>query len=199
MRAAISLGIALVLASPGSLAQTIFIGEDEDGTITFTDRANDAAGFAVFIEASRALHHDPELMRRNLNRYDAQILEAANSAGISAALLKAVVLVESGFNPNAVSPAGAQGLCQLMPATARALGVSDSFDVEQNLDGGARLLRELLDRFDNTRHALAAYNAGPGRVLSARGVPNIAETRNFVERVERFHRIFRVERPVVVR
>ena len=99
---------------------------------------------------------------------------------LSPSLLEALVWQESRWRENAVSPVGARGLAQLMPGTARYLGV-DSADPFQNLEGGARYLREQLDRFDgNLEKALAAYNAGPGRVERAGGVPNIRETQNYV-------------------
>ena len=109
---------------------------------------------------------------------------AARRHGLEPALVMAVVSVESGFRPEAVSPKGAQGLMQLMPKTAEALGVEDAFDPAQNLDGGARHLGELLTVYggDLTR-ALAAYNAGEGAVLRHGGVPPYRETRAYVRKV----------------
>lgn len=98
-------------------------------------------------------------------------------------LLEALVEVESAFQPNAVSRAGAMGLAQLMPATARALGVLNPFDARANVDGGARFLRAMLDRFGSVSLALAAYNAGPGAVLRSRGVPANSETPTYVRKV----------------
>lgn len=113
-------------------------------------------------------------------RYAAKIAELAARFDLSPSLLEALVWQESRWRENAVSPVGARGLAQLMPGTARYLGV-DSNDPFQNLEGGARYLREQLDRFDgNLEKALAAYNAGPGRVERARGIPNIRETQNYV-------------------
>jgi soluble lytic murein transglycosylase-like protein len=113
-------------------------------------------------------------------RYAAKIAELAARFDLSPALLEAVVWQESRWRENAVSPVGARGLAQLMPGTARYLGVN-SADPFQNLEGGARYLREQLDRFDgDLEKALAAYNAGPGRVERARGIPNIRETRHYV-------------------
>jgi len=106
--------------------------------------------------------------------------ELAARFDLSPSLLEALVWQESRWRPAAVSHAGARGLAQLMPGTARYLGV-DPDDPMQNLEGGARYLREQLDRFDgDLEKALAAYNAGPGRVIRAGGVPNIRETRNYV-------------------
>lgn len=108
---------------------------------------------------------------------------ASEKYGVDAALLSAVAKQESGYNPAAVSPAGAQGLMQLMPATAQGLGVENSFDPAQAVDGAARLLRDLLDRFGRTDLALAAYNAGPGAVLRYGGIPPYPETQNYVSSV----------------
>lgn len=98
-------------------------------------------------------------------------------------LLEALVEVESAFQPGAISRAGAMGLSQLMPATARALGVLNPFDARANVDGGARYLRAMLDRFGSIKLALAAYNAGPGAVLRSRGVPVNNETPAYVAKV----------------
>ena len=98
-------------------------------------------------------------------------------------LLQALIWVESRFNPLAVSPAGAAGLAQLMPATARELGVVNRHDPQQNIDGGARYLRQMLDRFGSVHLALAAYNAGPGAVTKAGGIPRNRETPGYVRSV----------------
>lgn len=112
--------------------------------------------------------------------YDAKVRELARRFDLSPALIEALVWQESRWHAGAVSPKGARGLAQLMPGTARDLGV-DASDPFANLEGGARYLREQLDRFDgNLEKALAAYNAGPGRVESAGGVPNIRETKAYV-------------------
>lgn len=130
----------------------------------------------------------PENIVADLNRhsagvpqaYAAKIQELAARYDLSPSLLEALVWQESRWRANAVSHAGARGLAQLMPGTARDLGV-DPDDPFQNLEGGARYLREQLDRFDgDLEKALAAYNAGPGRVERAGGIPNIRETRHYV-------------------
>jgi soluble lytic murein transglycosylase-like protein len=118
-------------------------------------------------------------------QFEALLKQAATAANISPTLLSALVWQESRWNPQAVSPKGAMGLAQLMPATARDLGVNPS-DPAANLIGGARYLRYLLDEFDgNVEKALAAYNAGPARVRNAGGVPAIAETRAYVASIVR--------------
>jgi cell wall-associated NlpC family hydrolase len=113
-----------------------------------------------------------------------QLFEAAAARyGVDAGLLVAVARQESGFNPGAVSPAGAQGLMQLMPGTARGLGVTNSFDPAQAVDGATRLLRSLLTDFGRTDLALAAYNAGPGAVRKYGGIPPYPETQNYVRSI----------------
>jgi soluble lytic murein transglycosylase-like protein len=128
--------------------------------------------------------------------YGAQITAAAKKYGIDPALLAGLVKQESGFNPSAGSPAGARGLTQLMPATAAGLGVTNVLDPAQNLDGGAKYLRQQLDAFggDVTR-ALAAYNAGPGAVKRYGGVPPYAETQNYVRAVQANAAAYRASSP----
>jgi soluble lytic murein transglycosylase-like protein len=116
--------------------------------------------------------------------FGAEIDAAAASNGIDPALLKGLVSQESGFDPNARSGAGALGLTQLMPGTAASLGVTNPLDPAQSLQGGAKYLREQLDRFGgDARLALAAYNAGPGAVARYGGVPPYSETQNYVNSV----------------
>lgn len=111
---------------------------------------------------------------------------AAERHGLPEALLQGLIQVESNFNPRAVSPKGARGLMQLMPATARRMGVRDVFDPAANIDGGARYFKELLVAFgDDVSLAIAAYNAGPGAVRRFRGIPRYAETIAYVPRVLR--------------
>ena len=115
--------------------------------------------------------------------YAALFASAGAAHGVSPTLLAAVAQQESSFNPRAVSPAGAQGLMQLMPATAKSLGVTDAFDPVQSVNGAAKLLSSLLERFGSTDLALAAYNAGPGAVIKHGGVPPYAETQNYVRSI----------------
>ncbi|HHW60492.1 MAG TPA: lytic transglycosylase domain-containing protein [Syntrophomonadaceae bacterium] len=112
------------------------------------------------------------------------IQEASRKYGVDEGIITAVIKHESSFNPRAQSPCGAQGLMQLMPATARSLGVTNAFDPEQNIMAGTKYLRQQLDTFNgDLRLALAAYNAGGGAVKKYGGIPPYAETQNYVKNV----------------
>lgn len=117
--------------------------------------------------------------------YGRLVAKAARKNGLNRQLLSSVIRAESNFHPRAVSPKGAQGLMQLMPATARRLAVRHPFDPAENVQGGARYLKELLGKFGNLNLALAAYNAGPENVKLYHGVPPFRETRAYIARVHR--------------
>ncbi len=165
-----------------------------------------AGGFAIFppgwTSPFRGAWVGP-LPEANPTPYDALINEAGERYGLDPALIKGVIREESPyFDPNAVSPKGAMGLMQLMPGTARLLGVSNAFDPRENVMGGAAYLRMLLDRYGgNVTLALAAYNAGPARVDVTRAVPSIPETLGYVPRVLAYWRAYRngEDVPVILR
>jgi soluble lytic murein transglycosylase-like protein len=116
-------------------------------------------------------------------RWESVVAPIAAKYGIETAWVLRIIEAESGGDPNAVSPKGAMGLMQLMPDTARALGVQNPFDPVQNIEGGVRYLRHLMDRFGDLRLALAAYNAGPGNVERYGGVPPFPETQRYLRRI----------------
>ncbi len=126
------------------------------------------------------------------NRYQPLILEAAYRYKLEPAIIKAIIMAESGFNPKAVSEVGARGLMQLMPRTARSLGVEDSFKPAHNIEAGARYFKYLLDQFDGEiKLALAAYNAGGFNVRKYGGIPPFKETKFYINKVLKYYEAYR--------
>jgi hypothetical protein len=179
---------AVVAVSSVADAQ-IYTWRDAHGTLVLSDKA--PADPAADVRTFKVPHSKESVLvtkptsREYRDNYDDLIVEHARAQGLRTDLVRAVVQVESGYNPRAVSSKGAQGLMQLMPATARQLGVRAPFDPEENIRGGTTYLRQLLDRFDgNEELALAAYNAGPLAVdRYGNKVPPYQETRNYVRKV----------------
>ena len=171
---------------------------EPDGSIKFTDMMeSDLCVPMVFRERKTAFDSGSSYMSDSQLRMRAAKFEAIiNYYGvrynIDPHLIRAVIRTESAFNPRAVSKKGAQGLMQLMPDTARELSVANPFDPEENIKGGTRYLRSLLNTFeDDLRLALAAYNAGPTVAKKERKIPKIRETQEYVNRVLRYYREYR--------
>ena len=123
--------------------------------------------------------------------YDGLILQAADRHQVDPALIKAIIMAESSYNPRAMSKKGAGGLMQLMPLTAKSMGVKDIWDPEHNINGGVKYFKQLLDRFNgNVKLALAAYNAGARYVRQYRGVPPFGATRLYIKKVMKLHKIY---------
>ena len=121
------------------------------------------------------------------HEFDSVIDRASQRYGVDSSLIRSVISAESGFDPQASSPKGAMGLMQLMPDTARVLGVKDAYDPEQNIRGGAKYLRDMLRKFGAVEKALAAYNAGPAAVVYYEGVPPFRETQDYIAKIRRFY------------
>lgn len=155
---------------------------DEQGVWHFTNIKTDDR-YELFIRTPRR----PSPRRPEV--YDDYIEAASRKFGVDSHMIRALIKAESDFDPKAVSKKGAQGLMQLMPETAATLQIKDPFDPRQNIQGGTRYFSELLKRFNNDPAlALAAYNAGPESVENHRGIPPIAETKAFVEKVLTYYR-----------
>ena len=178
--ALVTLGlVAVCLLIPGIARADVYRYVDEQGTTHFTN-VPDNRKFKLWIREKRVLLK-PGLGQQ---KYDGLIAAAAGRHKVDYALVKAIIKAESNFDHRAVSPKGAQGLMQLMPQTASSLQVRDSFEPEDNIEGGVRYLRYLLNVYGgDLRLALAAYNAGEKAVAQHRGIPPFAETRIYVRRV----------------
>ncbi len=163
----------------GILWADIYMGLDENGNVLFTNVPT-RSGLRLIYKERLKLPKNDSFMKQ----IEGHIRHFSTKYGVDYNLVKAVIKVESDFNPNALSPAGAMGLMQLMPETAEMLDVDDTFNPEDNIDGGVRLLKNLLDRFDNNISlALAAYHAGAHRVEKYRNIPPIKATQKFVRDV----------------
>jgi soluble lytic murein transglycosylase-like protein len=178
--------LSALLASPAE-AQ-IYAWRDGNGRLVLSDRKLDplAATYSV-AEAAGVVTTRPAVSSAARQRFEPLIREHSRRNDLRPELVRAVIQVESGFNPRARSPKGAMGLMQLMPATARELRVSDPYDPADNIRGGTIYLRQLLDKYHgNEELALAAYNAGSGAVdRHGRAVPPYRETREYVKKVGR--------------
>jgi soluble lytic murein transglycosylase-like protein len=175
------------LAAPAQ-AQ-IYSWRDANGQLVLSNRRPGAAAElrSYAVPTATNLRATRYVAPERAKAYDDIITEHCRTHGVRADLVKAVMQVESAFNPRARSPKGALGLMQLMPSTAREYGVEDPFDPAQNVRGGVAYLRHLLDRYDNNEQlALAAYNAGPGAVDKyGQSVPPYRETRNYVAQISK--------------
>ena len=190
---------AIALVTGAANAGEVWTSSAKNGTISFTDSPPSDSGFVQFNvdgPPPEVIHVNPENFP-NIDEYDGLILQSAWQHGVKPWLVKAVIMAESGMNPTAVSRAGAQGLMQLMPPTAKELGVTNAFDPAECIDAGTRYLAKMLDLFGgDTRLALAGYNAGPNRVKRVGRVPEIDETQTYVKRVMALQHYFQRNRPI---
>lgn len=184
--------VASLLASSTSAADTVFQKRSADGTVVFSDAPLNSRGqrmaytsnFGRETATESCAGQTPASLEARRNNLEAQFAEAAQLSGVELDLLHAVARVESCFDPKANSRAGARGVMQLMPATARELGVNNILNARENIIGGARYLERMLDLHNgDIKLALASYNAGPGAVKKHGGIPPYPETIRYVELV----------------
>ena len=184
--AQVVLALMAGLASASTVHAQVYTRRNANGVVEATN-VPDSPGFSLTYPGKGTLIHSRGFQRNPAYwaMYDHHVEEAAALHQVSPDLVRSVIAVESEFDQWAVSSKGARGLMQLMPATARRLGVSDSFDARQNIFGGTQYLRILLDQFGgDVALALAAYNAGPNAVLRYGGIPPYRETRGYVQKVQ---------------
>ncbi len=190
--------IALLIVANDARGQVLYSYLDKDGVRVFTNMAP----VDQSIEGVQIIGADPSAVLSgsgtSSESYDSIIERYAKDYRLDPALIRSIIETESGYNAKAISPKGARGLMQLMPATAKRLGVEDSFDPEQNIRGGVKHFRSLLDTFDNDLVlSLAAYNAGENLVQRLGCVPAIKETRDYVRSVTSKYEKSRVEQQQV--
>jgi len=160
---------------------------DSEGVLHFTNVPT-SSSYKIYIreKPDRSLNLDVT------RRYDQIITDAAERHGVSFSLLKAMIKIESDFNPRAISKAGAMGLMQIMPENIKELKIKDPFDPRENIMGGTRYLKQMIDRFNGKLSlALAAYNAGPNTVERYQRIPPFTETEDYVEAVMKYYSIFK--------
>lgn len=195
-----ALALSIICFSDNCRAEQLYGYKSGRGTLTFSTKK--PVGVSYYIVSPKTPQKSVFVYHRGLgynysakpkpSAFDSTIVELGKQHNLEPALIKAVMHVESAFNPRAVSSAGARGLMQLMPATARRFGVSDSFHAIENINGGVKYLSWLFERFDgNLRNVLAGYNAGEGAVDQFNGVPPYKETIDYVGRVLSLHRLYK--------
>jgi soluble lytic murein transglycosylase-like protein len=182
--AGIALAVASVTLGPRTARADIFTRINSKGVLEATNVPANPLQFKLAYRSKGTLVHSAGFRTPSNTLFDADIDAAAALHGVSRHLVRAIIQVESAFDSLAISTAGARGLMQLMPATARRFGVTDSFDARQNIFAGTRYLRILLDTYgDDVSLSAAAYNAGEGAVARYNGIPPYQETQNYVRKV----------------
>jgi soluble lytic murein transglycosylase-like protein len=178
--------LCAALAVPATASAQIYSWRDASGTLVVSTTPKDPSAQLYVVRNGASVRATRAAVAPEREVYEDLIVRHAGDHEVSADLVRAVIQVESGFNPLARSVKGAMGLMQLMPATARALGVTNAFDPAQNIRAGVEYLKSLLHRYDfNVELALAAYNAGPEAVARYGTVPPYRETRNYVHKVRK--------------
>jgi soluble lytic murein transglycosylase-like protein len=183
------LGLMTFSVIPSARAD-IFVYVDRHGVMHFTNTPTSNRYRVYMRETPR--RPPPSKTGHAVSSFDDVITEAAHRHGIAFSLLKALIHVESSFNPRAVSKKGALGLCQIMPQNLQSLNIKDPFDPWENIMGGARYLQLMLDRFNGELHlALAAYNAGPSMVEKYSNIPPFRETQEYVQKVLKYSQAYK--------
>jgi soluble lytic murein transglycosylase-like protein len=179
--------VALAACAGHSYGQALYAYTDENGIQVFTNIP--PVGPVQDLKITGSIFSPaPSDSKPKSQSYDAIVEKYASDYRLDPSLIRSIIATESGFNPKAVSPKGARGLMQLMPATAQQLGISNSFDPEQNIRGGVQHFRFLMDSFGNNLDlSLAAYNAGENLVQRLGRVPDIKETRDYVQSVKKLY------------
>jgi len=193
-----SIAIVLLVVFPLTGAAQVYKWVDENGVITFSniappsDRDFQVLRFPCYAADPKCRAVSWDKVPLNTRAYRLEIETAASFNALEESLIRAIIHAESAYQPDARSPKGAQGLMQLMPATAAELQVADPFDPAENIDGGARYLAQLLQEFGGDLDlAAAAYNAGPNAVYQYGGIPPFDETREYVRRVKILYERYR--------
>ena len=186
MKHALFLALVIALLSPLPANAQIYAWRDVNGTLVLSDRKLDEGAMTYTVPESEGIRTTRTVSEYS-RLYDSLVQEHASRHALRPELVRAVIQVESGFNALARSPKGAMGLMQLMPATAKRLGVRNAFDPAENIRGGCAYLRQLIDRYEgNEQLALAAYNAGEGAVdRHGKTIPPFQETRDYVRKIGR--------------
>lgn len=181
----LAFALAFVVGAVSIAHAQIYTWRDANGNLVLSNRPREGADVRTFAVPKASTVRATRSMSARADAYEDLIIGHATLNDVRPDLVRAVIQVESGFNPRAVSPKGALGLMQLMPATARMLNVRNAFDPEENIRGGVAYLRQLLDRYGgNEELALAAYNAGPQAVdRYGQSVPPYQETRSYVSKI----------------
>ncbi len=198
LTAGLFLAAAAVAFLPGQASADIFSYTDDEGVVHFSNKSAGDSRFRMYLKAPKQRHTGiaavmpSDSSPERFTRYDEWIRQAAILYQIPEELVRAVIMVESNYDPRAVSPTGAQGLMQLMPETATRMQVRDGFDPRENIFGGTRYLRVLANMFNGDLElTIAGYNAGEGAVVRYAGIPPYEETQQYVIRVLSYYRRYR--------